>query len=95
MSRIKTRVWDEVTKDVSLRLNIPQVDVDRVLASQFAFIRDAIHSGEFKCVQMLHLGKIGVRPGRIGYLNHMRELAIKRRENERVEQQQDRVQDSE
>jgi nucleoid DNA-binding protein len=56
---------ESIIKEISLRLNIPRVDVERVINSQFKLIRDIISEGEFKSYRAINLGIFAVKPNRL------------------------------
>jgi hypothetical protein len=60
-----------IIKDLSLRLNIPEKDVEEIVKSQFLFTKRMIESAEkdneesFKIVQLPSFGKFMVPPNLI------------------------------
>ena len=97
-ARRKNKEWFDVTKDVSLRLNIPQDVIERVLASQFKTIKETIQLGELECVKVKYLGKFAVKPNRLDYIKNMSETVRRIKEKKRLEKEEDdernRVEDS-
>ncbi len=55
---------DKVIREVSLRLNIPKSDVERVINSQYKMIKLAMESGKYESFRAIHLGIFGVKKNR-------------------------------
>lgn len=65
---------DRIIKEISLRNNIPVVEVEEIIKSQFAFVKQIIEEGErdkeetFKTVLLPHFGKFLVKRDKINHI---------------------------
>lgn len=53
---------------VSTRLNIDEEIVEKVIRSQFKFVKDVIESGNKESIHLAYLGKFAIKPNRLDYL---------------------------
>jgi len=66
----------QIVNNLAKKHNLPITRVEHAIEMQFSFIRSMIAKGELKSVQLMHLGKIFVKP-------HRRELLLKYNELKR------------
>lgn len=59
---------EEKIKEISVLLNLDEEIVEKVIRSQFKFVRDVMEAGEMDSVMLHHFGKVAVKPNRLNYL---------------------------
>jgi len=47
------------------KYNLDEEVIERVIRSQFEFVRDTMEQGEFQAIRLHHLGVFGVKPRRV------------------------------
>lgn len=100
--RKNNKEWFDITKDVSLRMNIPQDVVERIFASQFKLVKETMQDGSLECVKLMFLGKFAVKPNRMEYVKKISETIKRKRaeqkklleDNGESTREPDRVEDS-
>lgn len=50
------------------KLNLDEDLVEKVVRSQFKFVKDVIESGEMESIHLAYLGKFAIKPNRLDYL---------------------------
>ncbi len=75
----KTReIYEEVAKD----LNLPMYLVEKVINSQFRFVKEIMAQGQknmpesFKTMQLTHLGKFAIRKRKIEYYKNKIKMSV-------------------
>ena len=72
------RLYEAVAKE----LNLPMDLVEKVLDSQFKFVKEVMAQGEknkpetFKTIQLTHLGKFAVRKRKMEYYKRQLEMSV-------------------
>jgi nucleoid DNA-binding protein len=72
------RIYEEVARE----LNLPMDLVEKVLDSQFKFVKEVMAQGEknkpetFKTIQLTHLGKFAVRKRKIEYYKRKLKMSV-------------------
>lgn len=60
---------DEIIKKLAVELNIDDLELlEKVVRSQFKFVKDVIESGEQESVHLTYFGKFAIKPNRLKYL---------------------------
>jgi len=59
---------EEVINQVAKKLGIDEEIVNKVVRSQFKFVKDVMESGEMNSVHLSYFGKFAVKPNRLDYL---------------------------
>lgn len=58
----------ELIKEISGKLDIDEEVVEKVVRSQFRFVRDVMEAGEKDSVMIHYFGKFAVKPNRFKFL---------------------------
>lgn len=56
---------DKIISILSAKYNLDPEIIERVIRSEFQFVKDTIEQGEFESVRLHHLGCFGVKPKRL------------------------------
>lgn len=57
-----------IIKQISQELNLDEELVEKVVRSEFRFVRDVMEAGEMDSVMLHYFGKFAVKPNRFNYL---------------------------
>ena len=77
----------KIIREISNESNVEYDKVEKAVNSMFEFLKNAMGEGDFedpdsfKNVQVMHLGKFVVKPGRVEYINKMKENGRKNKSN--------------
>ncbi len=72
------KIYDEIAQE----LNVPSYLVEKVVNSQFEFVKNVMAKGEknkpetFKTIQLTHLGKFAVRKKKIEFYKRKVEMSV-------------------
>lgn len=56
---------DKIISILSAKYNLDPEIIERVIRSEFQFVKDTMEQGEFESVRLHHLGVFGVKPKRL------------------------------
>lgn len=59
---------EDIVNKVAKQLNIDEEIVNKVVRSQFKFVKDVIESGEMQSIHLAYFGKFAIKPNRLKYL---------------------------
>lgn len=54
---------DDIVRQLSVKYNLPEEIVNKIIRSQFEFVKDTMEEGEFEAVHLHYFGKFGVKKG--------------------------------
>lgn len=60
---------DQIISDIAKKLEIDEEVVNKVVRSQFKFVKDVMESGNMDSIHLSYFGKIAVKPNRLTYLS--------------------------
>lgn len=75
-------ILKKVYQEIANELDIPLSLVEKVVNSQFKFVKDVMANGEknrpdtFKTIQLTHLGKFAVRKSKVEYYKRKVEMSV-------------------
>lgn len=55
----------DISKELTIKYDLSEELIEKVIRSQFEFIKDTMEEGEFKSVHLHYLGKFCVKPKRL------------------------------
>lgn len=55
----------DLIKQLSVKYNLSEDIIEKVIRSQFEFVKDTMEEGEFKSVHLHYFGKFCVKPNRL------------------------------
>ena len=59
---------DDIINFLSTKYNLDSDIIEKVIRSQFRFVKDTMEQGELQSVRLTHFGVFGIKPGRMKYL---------------------------
>lgn len=59
---------EELVSKVAASLNLDEELVNKIVRSQFKFVKDVMESGNEQSVHMPYFGKMAIKPRRLDYL---------------------------
>lgn len=59
---------EDIVNKVARQLNIDEEIVNKVVRSQFKFVKDVIESGEMQSIHLAYFGKFAIKQNRLNYL---------------------------
>lgn len=58
-------IINDASRQLAVKYNLPEELIERVIRSQFEFIKDTMEKGEYESVHLHHFGKFCVKPKRL------------------------------
>lgn len=59
---------ERLIKQIASNLDIDEEVIEKVIRSQFKFVKDVIESGEMQSIHLPYFGKFAIKPNRLDYL---------------------------
>lgn len=59
---------DSIVSELSIKYNLPEEVIIKIIRSQFEFVKDTMEEGEFESVHLHYFGKFCVKPNRLKIL---------------------------
>lgn len=60
---------DQIISDIAKKLEIDEDVVNKVVRSQFKFVKDVMESGNMDSIHLSYFGKIAVKPNRLTHMS--------------------------
>lgn len=58
-------IISDISKELTVKYDLSEEIIERIIRSQFEFIKDTMEEGEFKSVHLHYLGKFAIKPKRL------------------------------